>query len=109
MEDLKCIVYDEDKFIKELILNFIEKTNGVSSINSNNIKEVDIVFADEAFFDGDYVTELKHDAKVIVVSSNQKFIHSLFQNKISGYLNKFEINYDSFLTSIKKIRSQLSE
>ncbi len=108
MKNLKCTVLDQDKFTKELIVSFIKKTNGISLINSAETHKADVVFIDAALFDGDYLTGLKQNAKVVIISSNQKYIHSFFQNEIADYFSKSEIKYDRFMTSIEKVRTSNS-
>lgn len=80
-------------------------TEGVSTVGNAQINEADIVFVDAALFKGDYMAGLKSNAKIVVISSNQKFIHSYFQNKIADYFDKTEINYNRFLASLEKIKT----
>ncbi len=108
MKDLKCVVYDEDRFSKELIISFIEKTKGVSNLEENAIDKADIVFVDAALFDGDYLTGLKSTAKVVIISSNQQFVHSFFQNEITDYFNKSDISYTRFLDSVEKVKKAIA-
>ena len=105
MKDLKCIVYDEDRFTKELILSFIEMTEGISSVSKTQINEADILFVDAALFDGDYMIGLKSNAKVVIISSSKQFIHSFFKNKIADYFDKSEISYHRFLVSLEKVKA----
>lgn len=104
MSDYTCIVCDEDKFSKELIYNFIEKTEGFSIANSDNLADADIIFIDSEFYETGFTPNKNLSAQIIVVSSNHKYVDSFFKNEITDYLIKSEINYSRFLETIEKIK-----
>lgn len=104
MRELKCIVYDEDKFTKELISSFIEQTEGVSYIKSSDTGNADIVFIDSEFYGTEYTTAKDSNTRVIVISSDQKYVSSFFRNEIADYLPKSEITYARFLKAISKVK-----
>ena len=107
MKELKCIVYDEDKFTKGLITSFIDKIHGIQQVEINEALEADIVYVDASLVKENYLKNLKPDAQIIIVSSNQNYIHSFFQNEIAEYINKSEISYGRILKSIENVRIQL--
>ncbi|MFK7954381.1 MAG: hypothetical protein AB8B73_16130 [Ekhidna sp.] len=106
---MKCLVYDEDKFTRELVLGFIKKTDGLISISQQEASEADILFVDAAIYDGDYRLGLQKDTKIVIVSSNKQYIHSFFQNEIEDYLMKSELSLERFEMSIRKIRGIIEE
>ena len=104
VRELKCIVYDEDKFTKELIYNFIEQTEGISNLKPSNTENADVVFIDSEFYGTEYTPAKNSNTRVIVISSNHKYVSSFFRNEIADYLPKSEITYTRFLKAISKVK-----
>ncbi|MEP1033147.1 hypothetical protein [Ekhidna sp.] len=109
MKNLKCIVFDKDKFTKELMISFIAKTDGVITIKARDLKKADVIFVDADLFDGNYMTGLPANTKIVIVSSSQDYIHSLFKKEITDYFKKSELSLRRFEEAIKKIRISRKE
>ena len=103
VRELKCIVYDEDKFTKELISNFIDQTDGISNIQPSDNDHADVVFIDTEFYGSTFKLDKALNQQVIIISSNPKHIRSIFRNEIADYLHKSEITYSRFLKAIEKV------
>ncbi|WP_370087482.1 hypothetical protein [Ekhidna sp.] len=101
--DLKCVVYDEDKFTKELICNFIDQTEGISNMKPSDTDQADVVFIDTEFYGSAFKLDKSPNQQVIVISSNPKYLRSFFQKEIADYLQKSEITYARFLKAIEKV------
>lgn len=96
-------MYDEDKFTKELISNFIDQTEGITNIQPTDSDHADVVFIDTEFYGSTFKLDRVSNQQVIVISSDPKHIRSIFQNEIADYLNKSEITYNRFLKAIEKV------
>lgn len=105
-KELLCEVQDQDRFSRELITEFIKKTSDVSLKNGSS-GHADIIFIDE----DENGTELAIEesrSQLVVVSSNDKYVNSVFKNQIADYLYKPHLSYDRFLLSIEKVRKRLN-
>lgn len=106
MKNLLCEVKDADQFAHQLILGFINQTNGLSL--SDNAKDpVDILFIDDSISEIDSFLSDSFETETIVISSNNNFIHHLFKGKITDYLYKPNLTYTRFLESIRKVEASI--
>ncbi|MFY0599013.1 MAG: hypothetical protein JXR03_05040 [Cyclobacteriaceae bacterium] len=104
MKKLFCEVYDNDRFSKELILEFINKTEGIA-VKNGSPEPADIIFADLDSNEPNMSFD-RLQSQLIIISSDKKHIHSLFQDKITDYLHKPDLSYERFLVSIDKVRKK---
>ncbi|MEO9804192.1 MAG: hypothetical protein ABJF04_13130 [Reichenbachiella sp.] len=107
MRELYCEVHDEDRFSRELIIEFISKTPGISIITGIS-RPADIIFFDTNYGDPKQITE-DNNAQLVVISSDYQDIHHLFQNHIVDYLYKPDLSYPRFRNTIDRIRNNLSQ
>lgn len=105
MRELFCEVIDNDRFSKELLTDFINKTPGVSLKNSSS-EMSDVIFADIEFDESD-ISLKKSNAQLVIISSDKKYINSFFKNQVADYLHKPDLSYDRFLKSIEKVRNKI--
>lgn len=107
MRDLSCTIQDPDSFSSNLLTEYIDKTPGLAlanHMNGGSSDEIDILFIDADQVKLNTAMDIGARTEVVVVSSNNKYIHSLFKNHIADYLSKSDLTYARFLDSIQKIK-----
>jgi hypothetical protein len=106
MDKLYCTINDPDRLSNELLKNFIEKTDSLCIADEQNGSPVDIVFIDSDLDKRNFSKEEICGAHIVIVSSNKKYINSLFKDEIADFLYKPDLNYSRFLKSIEVVRSK---
>ncbi len=104
MKLLTCEVIDADPLSRQLILDFVMKTSGLQ------MKDDESSHADILFIDAELNEEQLHKchSQLVVISANEKFIHSLFQEEIADFLYKPELTYTRFKQAIERVRERNS-
>lgn len=111
MSDLTCTVQDQDNFSNTLLVQYIDQTPGISLVkktNANPSLTVDILFVDADQVKPNSSIEIVPSTHVVIVSSNNKYIHSLFKDQVADYLSKSDLTYARFLDSIEKIKRKIA-
>ena len=97
-----CEVLDQDRLSRELLIEFINKTPGLS-LKKKTRDATDIVFID--IDDSSY--DETNGVETVVVSSDKKHVHSLFKNQIADYLYKPDLSYSRFLAAVENVKQRL--
>lgn len=112
MNELICTIQDPDSFSNTLLVEYINKTSGITLMDKANGEtpaRIDILFIDTDQVKFNVPIEINPSSQVVVVSSNNKYVHSLFKDQIADYLSKSELTYARFLESIGKVQSKITK
>jgi hypothetical protein len=106
MDKLYCTINDPDRLSNELLKNFIEKTDSLFIADEQNGFHADIIFIDSDLDKRNFSKVEVSNTHIIIVSSNKKYINSLFKDEIADFLYKPDLSYARFLKSIELIRNK---
>ena len=119
MEPLKCLVVDDEEFSREVVKQFIKRTEGLEFWQECDNAEDTYVFlrksgADLVFLDVempgmsgiDLVKTLEVIPQIIMVTSRKEYAADAFEFGLTDYLVK-PINYPRFLKAVDKAQERM--
>ncbi len=120
MSNSKCIVIDDDLLIQEMLMNYINQTNGVELISvfinpidlidSGLIENADVLFLDiqTPVMNGlEFLESTKINAQLVLMTSNKEYAFDGFENDATDFLLK-PITVQRFNLAISKNKANVS-
>lgn len=104
MAKINCVVKETDAFSRELLEEFINKTEGL--LLSNDLETNSVIFIDPDQGEAEMVFSEKDNTQVVVVSANRNYVIPYFEYQITDFLFKPDLNYQRFLDTAKKIKAK---
>lgn len=122
LENLRCIVIDDDPMALRLIEEHIKNTdflmlvnlydNSIKAANQLIVNDVDLIFLDiemPGMSGLELIEGLENRPQIIIVSSKKDYVQEAFDYEVTDYLVKPIVNYKRFLKAALRARKNLQK
>jgi DNA-binding LytR/AlgR family response regulator len=115
IDEMKCIIVDDDSFVRKIVEDFIKKTGSLKLLYSltsaveavnvlNSNEDIDLIFLDIEMPEMtgiDFLNSLSVLPQVIIISSKDKYAINAFEYDVTDYLLK-PFAYSRFCKAVNK-------